>query len=193
MARADALNGYRLRFDPNPSRRGTCPQQFLKGEGDGMILVKSNLLVTAMVAALAVCRGGTLVAIELPDNIQEITRDLELMGYKVEQGEKVLYVKRSNDSMKITKHRSGLLVVVSFGGSDVSRSHRGEFLEFVNRLNADAVALRVYISKDGNVHFEGWFADEYERVRFGVFLEAWNNDVKRLINQNQTAAQRFLR
>jgi hypothetical protein len=156
------------------------------------MFVTTKFFATAMVAALAVGWGEELLA-ELPDNTPEIKRYLELMGYKVEQKEEVLFAERSQESMRISKRNDGILVVVSFGGSDASKSHRGEFLEFVNRLNADAVAIRAHVCPHGNLHFQSWFAGEFERVRFDVFLETWNSDVPRLLRQNQTDARRFLR
>ncbi len=158
-----------------------------------MIRTSTRLVIVSLVASLALS-GGMAFAADLPDKIPEITAHLEFLGYKVQKREKALTAKHDKFvDLIVRKHRGGILLTGFFGASDFAKSHRTEFLEFINHLNAGAAVLRAYADKDGDLALEAWFPAQYERSRFGTFIEGWNSDIQNLLVQYKQDAQRFLK
>ena len=100
---------------------------------------------------------------------------LEFLGYKVEDGETSLLAKHDKYyNISVKSYNGGVLVVTFFGTTDKAKSDRVGFFEFLNGMNKDAVAARYYEDEEGDVIVEGWYAGDYDRSRFGTFLEKFN-------------------
>ena len=92
---------------------------------------------------------------------------------------------RTAESSLIAKHdefynvavkpfSGGMLVMTFFGTTGMAKSQRVGFLEFLNDMNKDAIAARYYEDADGDVMVEGWYPGDYDRTRFGVFMNKFN-------------------
>jgi hypothetical protein len=100
---------------------------------------------------------------------------LEFLGYTVEEGETSLLARHEQYyNVSVKSLGGGVLVATFFGTTDRAKSDRVGFLDFLNGMNRDAVAARYYEDEEGDVIVEGWYAGDYERSRFGVFVDRFN-------------------
>jgi len=99
----------------------------------------------------------------------------EFLGYSVQDGETSLIAKHDTYyNVSVKPYKGGMLVVTFFGTTDKAKNDRVGFFQFLNGMNAEAVAARYYEDSDGDVIVEGWYPGDYDRTRFGVFLENFN-------------------
>ena len=105
----------------------------------------------------------------------EFKAHFEFLGYSVEDGETSLIARHDTFyNVSVKPYNGGMLVVTFFGTTDRAKSDRVGFLEFLNGMNESAVAARYYEDDEGDVIVEGWYPGDYDRARFGVFLERFN-------------------
>ena len=113
---------------------------------------------------------------------------LEFLGYEVQDGETSLIAKHDKFyNISVKPYNGGVLVVTFFGTTDRAKSDRVGFLGFLNGMNAEAVAARYYEDDEGDVIVEGWYPGDYDRTRFGIFLEKFNG-VSDQLGGSDTAA-----
>jgi hypothetical protein len=99
----------------------------------------------------------------------------EFLGYTVEDGETSLIARHDEFyNVSVKTYSGGILVVTFFGTTSKAKSDRVGFFEFLNAMNEDAVTARYYEDDDGDVIVEGWYPGEYDRARFSVFLDKFN-------------------
>ncbi len=102
-------------------------------------------------------------------------KHFEVLGYEVDEGEKTFIAKHEEFyNVSVKGFNGGVLVVTFFGTTDKAKKNRVGFLEFLNELNTDAVAARFYEDDEGDVIVEGWYPGGYDRTRFGVFIDKFN-------------------
>lgn len=100
---------------------------------------------------------------------------LEFLGYQVSDGETSLIGKHDKYyNISVKPYDGGMLVVTFFGTTDKAKSDPVGFFRFLNSMNVDAVAARYYQDNEGDVIVEGWYPGDYDRTRFGVFLDRFN-------------------
>jgi len=127
----------------------------------------------AVFACLAVLASPATAAVF--SGSDEYKDHLEFLGYAVEEGESSLIARHDkNYNISVRSYNGGVLVVTFFGTTDRAESDRIGFLEFLNAMNESAVAARYYEDDEGDVVVEAWFPGDYDRSRFGVFLERFN-------------------
>jgi len=106
---------------------------------------------------------------------KEIVEHLEFLGYKVTSGEDKIEVSHPVFlNFVLRNYRGGLLISTYFIATEYGKANRSEFVEFANDLNKEAAASRFYIDKDGDLAIEAYYPGEYEKTRFGLFLDAFN-------------------
>jgi hypothetical protein len=99
----------------------------------------------------------------------------EFLGYNVEETDTSLVARHDKYyNVSVKPYNGGVLIVTFFGTTDRAKSDRVGFLEFLNGMNEGAVAARYYEDDEGDVIVEGWYPGDYDRTRFGVFLERFN-------------------
>jgi hypothetical protein len=122
------------------------------------------------------------------DGSDEYKAHLEFLGYAVEDGETSLIAKHDKFyNVSVKGYNGGVLVVTFFGTTDKSKSDRVGFFEFLNAMNANAVAARYYEDDEGDVIVEGWYPGAYDRTRFGVFIDKFNAISEQLGDSNTAA------
>ncbi len=135
-----------------------------------------------MAAVLLLAAGSPAIA-QIPDKAQELTEHLQFLGYKVEPAEDLLRATFDGPSLDFTlkKWRGGLLLMAAFGVADeaLSGGPTNELLSFVNSLNKEATVGRFYFDDtDKTVTIEAWYGGDYDRERFGQFMQAWKGDTE---------------
>ena len=115
----------------------------------------------------------------------------EFLGYTVEDGETSLIAKHDEFyNVSVKNYNGGVLVVTFFGTTDKAKSDRVGFFEFLNKMNTDAIAARYYEDDEGDVIVEGWYPGDYDRTRFGVFIDKFNEISAQL--SDSTIAEDYL-
>lgn len=156
----------------------------------GSSLPAAALSLVAFAAALIACatRAG-----ELPAHTGEIQNHLEFLGYEVSQNDdSILAIHEERPNLQIRSASGGTLLLSYWQANDYARAHRAEFLELVNYFNVNATTATFYIDDDGDLGFSGWFIGDYDKIRFGQFLERWHRDWADLVQRDFARAQTFL-
>ena len=110
---------------------------------------------------------------------------LEILGYTVADGEEFLIATHDEFyNVAIKPFSGGMLVMTFFGTTSLAKSQRVGFLEFLNDMNKDATAARYYEDADGDVVVEGWYPGDYDRTRFGVFMNKFNEVSDQLVSSD---------
>ena len=106
---------------------------------------------------------------------QEYKNHLEFLGYDVSEKKKALQAKHGTYlNVWMKSYQKGVLVIGYFGRADKSKDDEAGFHKMINDLNKGASAARFYEDKDGDLAIEAWYPGEYDRVRFGVFMDSFN-------------------
>lgn len=160
----------------------------------GILGKRGKICIGALILALGITSLAMAQFSNRMDEMVEVKNHFEFLGYTVIEGEDLLRCKHLDHmSISVQQFKSGILFVNFFSGSEYSKTHRTEFLEFCNSLNAKAVMVRAYVDKDGDLVLEGWFMGTYERQRFGGFIEIWHRDTERLLTEEVAKAKKLLR
>jgi hypothetical protein len=110
-----------------------------------------------------------------PDSASDIKSHLEYNGYSVEVNDQRLLAKHpSKPNISMKKYNAGILFTSSYIANDNGRNNRDRLVDIVNELNQDAVAVRFYIDKDGDMIVEAYYAGAYDKANFGILLEKYN-------------------
>lgn len=116
----------------------------------------------------------------------EYKAHLEFLGYTVEENETSLFARHDEHyNISVKPYQGGVIVVTFFGTTGKAKSDRVGFLTFLNGMNAGAVAARYYEDDEGDVIVEGWYPGDYDRTRFGVFLDKFNGVTDQLGSSDQ--------
>jgi hypothetical protein len=122
------------------------------------------------------------------DGSDEYKAHLEFLGYAVEDGETSLIAKHDEFyNVSVKSYNGGVLVVTFFGTTDKAKSDRVGFFEFLNGMNENAIAARYYEDDEGDVIVEGWYPGGYDRTRFGVFVDKFNQISEQLGDSDAAA------
>jgi hypothetical protein len=95
--------------------------------------------------------------------------------------------------MVFRPYKGGLLFTAYLTGSDYAKKGRNqaEYLKIVNALNQAASVARFYVDDDQDLVMEAMWPGDYDRSRFGVFMDLWETDtMAQLIRLD---AQKFFR
>ena len=156
-----------------------------------MLGTRGKIFVAVLIGAFAV---SSLALADLPARADEIKTHLEMLGYTVEKTDKALRCKHDKHvNIFVRSYKGGILISGYFTGNEYSKTHRAEFLEFINTLNKEATVIRAYIDKDGDLMLEAWFVGDYDRARFGKFVDAWHTDAESLLNSHSAEATMLLK
>lgn len=129
---------------------------------------------------------------EVFDGSDQFKQHLEFLGYEVTEKKKALQAKHGTYlNVWIKSYQKGILLIGYFGRSDDSRSDTAGFHAMINDLNKDAAAARYYEDKDGDLAIEAWFPGGYDRVRFGVFMDSFNQTRSQL--QKESRLERYVK
>jgi hypothetical protein len=146
------------------------------------------LLAVAVVLSLSVSAWA-----ELPGDVEEFVNHLGFLGYESE--EKDTYISVTHDektSFTLQEYEGGILVRGFYGGSEYSKTHKGQFLGIVNELNVSATVMRAFVDSDGDLGLEAWFPADYDKARFAIFVEAWQSDTGDLLLSRYDDLAEFL-
>jgi len=137
----------------------------------------SLLLAVAVVLSLSVSAWA-----DLPGDVEEFVNHLGFLGYESEERE--TYISVTHDertSFTLQEYEGGILLRGFYGGSEYSKTHKGEFLDITNELNVSATVMRAFVDSDGDLGLEAWFPSGYDKTRFTIFMEAWQSDTGNLL------------
>ena len=146
------------------------------------------LLAVAAMLSLSVSAWA-----EIPADVEDFVNHLGFLGYESEERDTYISVTHDDKtSFTLQGYEGGILVRGFYGGSDYSKAHKGEFLEVVNELNVSATVMRAFVDSDGDLGLEAWFPASYDKVRFAIFVEAWQSDTGDLLLSRYDDLAEFL-
>ncbi|HHS97095.1 MAG TPA: hypothetical protein ENK08_04240 [Chloroflexi bacterium] len=109
--------------------------------------------------------------------VGQVVEHLEYLGYEVEQDGEVYRARHTSKwDLVVRDYKGGVLIVTWLGTNEYAKQERLEYLEFINGLNGKAAVARFYADEDMDLVMEAFFGGEYDRVRFGEFMESWDED-----------------
>jgi hypothetical protein len=114
---------------------------------------------------------------EVPADADKITTHLEFLGYTVSREKDDLIAKHPKEwNISLRAYQGGILIAAFLESDKKAKQDRTAFLEAINSLNQDAKGCRYYADKDGDLAVESWYAGEYDKARFGTFIDVWKAD-----------------
>lgn len=118
---------------------------------------------------------------------------LEFLGYQVrDDGEALFAVHPSELNIIVKPGAGGALVTSYLGCTPEAKSDRTGVLGFVNDLNQRTLMAVFYLDRDSDLAISAFFVGDYERVNFGRFVEIWQHDTARLV-EDQDRARKYLK
>lgn len=112
-----------------------------------------------------------------PALLSRFADHLEFLSYdvKIEEG-RFLAVHADKMNLLARAFPYGLVFTAGWNPSPRGLEDKPGFLEFVNYLNRNAIVCRAYLDRDLALVFEAWHPADYERKRFGLFMDIWHRD-----------------
>ena len=125
-------------------------------------------------------------AAEKPDGAEEYQTHLEFAGYTVEVTDKRVTARHAAKyNFALYKLRGGVLAQAFITGKPKVKEDRPACLEMVNRVNARTSSVRAYIDKEGDVALEAWYQPPYDKNRFALFLDIFDEARPILIEEDK--------
>lgn len=118
---------------------------------------------------------------ELTEEMKQVYKHLDFLGYDVEVGSETL-VNASHESrpnVQVSETDSGLLLFGLYAESDKAKSDRKGYLEFINEMNNNN-QLVCWGTNDNGLWSQGFYSGGYDREAFGTFLEAWSSEIENM-------------
>lgn len=111
--------------------------------------------------------------------MDQFVNHLEFLGYEVERrdGDLIKAKHQSNANFLFHIFGFGAMAKAMFGVNSQGKNRRGDVLERLNSYNSVARVSRAYIDKDFDLAIEAVFPNLYDKPAFGVFIEAYNDDM----------------
>lgn len=117
---------------------------------------------------------------------------LEFLGYQCDLIEGGIRAKHSSKiHLYITYAFGGIRMQTGFPGKP-SQSDVGSRYLVTNALMKRLSVMQVYWSAEGNLFAMAWMPGRYEKMRFALFLEAWDHDAS-LLRQTYDQLKPFLK
>ena len=130
-----------------------------------MLGTRGKIFVAVLIGAFAV---SSLALADLPARADEIKTHLEMLGYTVEKTDKALRCKHDKHvNIFVRSYKGGILISGYFTGNEYSKTHRAEFLEFINTLNKEATVIRGIVEGECMHPVDG-VGVEREESRHGI-------------------------
>ena len=144
----------------------------------------------AALAIVAVIASAPARAVP-PVDVDAIRTHVEFFGYATQLDEDQLIATHPDRLNLQFRQVGGGVLVVSYVTlhKELVRANRAEFLEVLNTLNLNAVAVRLYVDADLDVAIEAWYPGGYERDRFGLLISGFDTFHDELLAND--AAMRF--
>ncbi len=123
---------------------------------------------------------------EVFEGSDDYKKHMEFLGYEVTEKKKSLQAKHGQYlNIWLKKYQKGVLVIGYFGRKQTTKDDVAGFHAMINALNKGASAARYYEDKDGDLAIEAWYPGTYERVRFGVFMDGFNQTKSQLQKESR--------
>ena len=109
--------------------------------------------------------------------IQKISSHLEFLGYELTRREKsirAVHAKKMN--MNYRPFNGGVLISAYYGTSGLAKRDREGYFLFINKINEKASVARCYNDSDDDFCLEAWYPGNYDKGRFGTFMDLWERD-----------------
>ncbi|MDR3557279.1 MAG: hypothetical protein P4L55_21190 [Syntrophobacteraceae bacterium] len=127
--------------------------------------------------------------------IEQIVSHLEFLGYEVHvtysEGDKVEFVSAKHpyrSNILFRPYLDGFLFQLFYATHESTKDRYDEFLDYVNNLNKCASIARMYCDDNRDLVIEAWLSPIYDKVAFGRFIDAWDNDARvNLAKDNRTS------
>ena len=105
-----------------------------------------------------------------------LVEHLEFLGYectRAEQGIRAAHPSKIH--LYITFYQGGVRIQTGFPGLD-PLTDTGSRFKVLNTLNKEMRVARFYWSEKGHLFGTAWMPGLYEKSRFALFMEAWDQD-----------------
>jgi hypothetical protein len=117
---------------------------------------------------------------------------LEFLGYTIEERDDDLVARHSSNYNVVLKAlRGGILLTAFFTSTDAAKTDPAGFHNVINGLNAGAISVRYYADSDTDLVAEAWYPGAYDRERFGLEINEFNSDLRKL-PELSAEAKRYL-
>lgn len=127
----------------------------------------------ALVALVALVVAAVPASAQF-DDASKVSKHLKKLDYDVEKGDESLTAEHESElNVSVREYKDGLLIRSYIGTSEESER---TLRKLCNKLNYKATTARMYIDNDGDLIFEAWYPGNYDKDRFDIFMEAWQND-----------------
>lgn len=122
--------------------------------------------------------------------LNQILTHMEFLGYEIVRKDKHVAAKHQKYFNLVLQDLGfGVLFTAFFGINPLGKRSRGSVLECLNTFNQKAGVCRCYVDKDFDLVIEADYPHSYERGAFGVFIDALNNDLRLLGNEEVNLRQ----
>lgn len=109
--------------------------------------------------------------------IETVANHLEFLSYDARIEEtRLLALHPDKMNLLVRQFPHGLLFTAGWNTTERGREDKLGCLEFVNYLNRNAILARAFLDRDLALVFEAWHPPDYERKRFGTFMDIWHRD-----------------
>lgn len=130
------------------------------------------------VIALTALLLTTMSSAAMPPHAKEITRHLELLGYRVTKVDGSLLVKTGNISFAVSGVNNGALLLAVFPTYAQTKVRRASLVEIVNDMDSDSIETTFWVDGVGHLRASTWYVGDYERIRFGEVVTQYLTDIK---------------
>ena len=118
--------------------------------------------------------------------LDAISNHLEFLGYTVtdlETQRRATHARRWDILFK--EYKGGVLFTAYLSSNEYAKEqeNRQAYLEFSNAMNEVASVARFYVDKDQDFAMEALWSGDYERIRFGEFMDLWDADTRTQFHQ----------
>jgi len=139
-----------------------------------------------IIALLFLSLGAVGLKAEVFKGSDDYKKHMEFLGYEVTPKKKTLQAKHGQFlNVWLKQYQKGILVIGYFGRNEKTKQYVAGFHKLINDLNKGASAARYYEDKDGDLAIEAWYPGNYERVRFGIFMDAFNQTRSQLQKEDR--------
>ena len=109
-----------------------------------------------------------------------VVSHLEYLGYVCEVLKEGIRAKHDTKLPVLVRYyRGGIKVQTGFRGTELKKNEMSRFTT-LNFLSASTRVAHLYWNQDGHLFMDAWMPGLYEKTRFSVFMEAWEEDAQNL-------------
>lgn len=141
--------------------------------------IANRLVAIFIVMGMAVFSGSEVSWAKSPSK-DPVVSHLEYLGYECDVLEEGIRARHDSKLPVIVQYfRGGIKVQTGFRGTELKKNEISRFTT-TNFLSASTRIAHLYWNQDGHLFMDAWMPGLYEKTRFSVFMEAWEEDAQNI-------------